>query len=200
MRTEVANDLTWSAMVFRDVVWPCVGPSVGGGEIVAVECVTMHDFKNELDTLAGIDAWQIQHNACYMRGVASRVQVIKGRSLPYDSFTIRLTRSSGAKTEYEKRLYQIDNSAAGYLYPYLTIQAYVTESHALLSAAAIRTADLYNYVRQGEAPLDYVQRINPIDGNEFICVFWDALKRHGIKLIETRTNDGNPLTSRPDVL
>jgi hypothetical protein len=41
-----------------------------------------------------------------------------------NTFTIRYKRASGAKTEYQKRSEAILNNK-GYLYPYLTIQAYL---------------------------------------------------------------------------
>jgi hypothetical protein len=51
----------------------------------------------------------------------SRIQT----GVNYKTFTIRNKRKSGARTEYEKRKIAIEK---GYLYPYLTVQAYVTDS------------------------------------------------------------------------
>src|SRR5437762_25013 len=75
-----------------------------------------------------------------LRGIASRIQY--GRSYP--TFTLRYKRSSGAATEFEKRLYAIRHGAQGYIYPHLTIQAYISRpSGRLLAAAVTETSSLY---------------------------------------------------------
>jgi hypothetical protein len=156
VRTDVARDLAKSSDAF--------GHLVCGGEYVPVESVEGRD----LDALAGIDGWQVRRDLGRMRGLACRVQWTER---PFDTFTIRLARSSGAETEYAKRLDAIQ-SPDGWLYPALTVQAYVSPSQRmLLSAAAVPTRDLY------EVSGPRLIRRNGTDGNAFVVVPWTELKR-----------------------
>ena len=181
MRVEVATDLTRSAEAFAFSVWPVIGPMLGGGQLVSVESVAAIDFAKQLDVLAGIDAWQIQSNA-RLRGLASRVQWVTGN--PYNTFTIRKSRTSGATTEYEKRLKAINNPRAGWLFPALTVQAYIaTGTDRLLSAAGISTCDLFNFIANGTPQDHYTIRTNSQDGNEFIVVDWATLRRFDVKVV-----------------
>jgi hypothetical protein len=81
-----------------------------------------------------------------MRGIALRIQTIKSPYKPYNTFTVRNKRQSGAKTEYEKRKYAIES---GYLYPYLTVQAYVNEQGKLISFAVSKTVDIMDMIGRG---------------------------------------------------
>ncbi|WP_233867220.1 hypothetical protein [Paraburkholderia adhaesiva] len=153
MTPDVAHDLSRSARVFSAVVWPIVAPACGGGELVPVEAVSGTDLAWRLDALAGIDAWQTREDGA-MRGIASRVQWMRPDQTPWDTFTIRFERASGSATEFAKRLYAIGHPEQGWLYPALTVQAYVgMEDERLLSWAAVHTRDLYTraqvLMRQG---------------------------------------------------
>ncbi len=175
MRNEVAKDLSRSAKAFLEIVWPVIRDSVGGGELVPVESVTAEGFTKELDQLAGIDAWQIIRADGIMRGIASRVQWVK--SNPYNSFTIRKSRTSGAITEYEKRLLAMKKRRLGALFPGVTVQAYLEEqTDKLLSVAHINTYDLFHFVYYGKPGFDYIEKPNKQDGNVFICAFWRKLQ------------------------
>ena len=147
MRSDVVRDLSASALDFSRVVWPALAPKLGGGEIVPIEAVSHDGFNKELDTLAGIDAWLVRRSKAAICGVASRVQW--GRA--WNTFTIRISRPSGASTEYEKRLRAIDSRDHGLLYPHYTIQGYVEDPKGvgdLLSACAVRTLDLFTLARR----------------------------------------------------
>ena len=80
-------------------------------------------------------------------------------------------------------------SDRGFLWPALTIQAYLSADRSrLLEAAAVRTEDLYRYSSDvvGRYP-DGLGGIcwfntNGEDGTVFLCVSWDALRRAGIAL------------------
>jgi hypothetical protein len=166
VKRDVAFDLVRSADALPRLVWPRLGPLVGGGEYVAVESI----FSRDLDALAGIDAWQVRRDVGRMRGLACRVQWTE---VAYDTFTIRVSRSTGSETEYTKRLEAI-RSVCGWLYPALTIQAYVTRStDRLLSAAAVFTRTLYEFAERERHRLTV--RTNGQDGNTFIVVPWSEL-------------------------
>ena len=176
------EQLSDSANDFQNVVWPKVSglPLVGGGSIRPVEAVAEKDFKDELDLLSGIDAWQIHHAPSTIRGIASRVQW--GEC--YQSFSVRTRLPSGNETEFQKRQYAIQNKENGHLYPHLTIQAFLnTRGGSLLAAAAIKTVDLIeaaailveNRTRLIQRP-DFYGFIPNKDGTEFLYMRWAYLK------------------------
>ncbi|AKJ28711.1 hypothetical protein [Caldimonas brevitalea] len=182
--SEIIAALSDSARDFQDIVWPQVSrlPLVGGGTLRPVEAVAASNFRDELDLLAGIDAWQIQHSSSGIRGLASRVQW--GRD--HDSFSIRLKLPSGKETEYHKRLHAIERKDEGFLFPHLTIQAFLDKKGGrLLSAAAIKTEDLMaaaqSLVERKErdhlknCPKLYGFKRNA-DGSEFVFMAWEYLQ------------------------
>jgi len=158
MNSDVAAALTKSAAAFRDIVWPSIAADLGGGDLVPVESVASAAFAKDLDVLAGVDAWQVV-KLSGMRPLASRVQAGWGR---INTFTIRYSLRSGARTEIDKR---IDAIRDGFLFPAITVQAYLDcpnkpggdylvsdgcrcvswVDHRLLSAAHIDTVALYEF-------------------------------------------------------
>jgi len=129
------QDLMRSNSAFISIVWPTIQTKCGGGRILMVEPDDSGvDF--ELDVTCGIDALQITETGC--RGIAVRIQFCDRN---WRSFTIRKCRTSLAKTEYEKRKTQIDKNA-GYIYPYLTCQAYI-KGETLLGCGVAITKNLY---------------------------------------------------------
>lgn len=128
-----------SAFDFKRVVWPAISGWLGGGELIPVESVTDSKFASLLDQRSGIDAWHLS-NEHGIRGIASRVQ---WTTRPFDTFTIRVRVRSGAPTELHKRAAAI-SSNGGWLYPHLTVQAYVSERRTgrLVSVSAIPTSQL----------------------------------------------------------
>jgi hypothetical protein len=174
MRSDIACDLSDSAYDFERVVWPAIKGKCGDGTLVAVESVTEKSLSQCLDTLAGIDGWHIQQANGRMRGLASRVQWGE----PWYTFTIRSKRTTGAETELRKR---IDAIRSGWLYPTLTVHAYVAEPRrrgAFLAAGICYTKDLYEFVGAHLGDGAWIRRHsrkNPTDGNEFLFVDWDEL-------------------------
>lgn len=167
------SDLSRSAEAFRSVVWPEVAGYCGGGGLVPVEEVTATGFSRELDVSAGIDAWEIQPGSG-IRGIASRVQWIPDGGRPWNTFTIRKSRDSGAATEYAKRLLAIEGDE-GWLYPHFTIQAYLSsETDVLLSVAVCKTLDLICYIRDGSE-----LRTRRTANAEFYAVGWKEYRRAG---------------------
>jgi hypothetical protein len=162
------------AQRFAPVAWDAIGPLIGGGEFRSLELPTaQQDQSNDLglflDRSCGFDGIQIlPFGVC--RAVAFRVQQ---SDKDWSTFTIRMDRSTGNKTEFDKRLDALRTPGA--LLPYWTIQAYVSPSGELLSVAAIETESLYLMV-DGEVKRgsDSVVRIrtNGQDGNSFAVVSW----------------------------
>jgi hypothetical protein len=188
MKPDVRNALTSSARDFSEIVWPAIRDACGGGELVPVETVTDSGFANDLDTLAGIDAWQIRRPDGLMRGLASRVQWGK----PYNTFSIRYALRSGGLTEYAKRRRAIEE---GYLFPALTVQAYLSEKHGqLLSAAVADTRELYEYIAEHLKLRHQAVRVVQYGSNDFIAVSWDAYLAAG-KWLATVGNPKKPESS-----
>lgn len=169
MRHDVANDLNRSSAAFINVVWPRIGePWFGGGEIVPVETVTQEVFSKHLDVLAGVDAWLIR-GSLGITALASRVQWVRGCN-PFNTFTIRSWRRSGVDTELQKRLRAITSPERGYLYPHVTVQAYLRNgTDDLLSVAAVLTRDLFEHVDK------YEDKVNVDGGSGFKVATWDQL-------------------------
>lgn len=185
MREDVARDLSRSAAAFKDVVWPLLGPKMGGGQVIPVESVSTSGFSKDLDIKAGIDAW-VTYGNTHMRGIASRVQWVRGR--PFKTFTVRMARLTGAKTEYEKQRLRI--ATPGAIFPYFTVQAYmrctcnkrpcVCEPRAcdFLVATAATTSDVIGAVGRGVG----YEQTNQQDRTTFWCVPWRALYDDGAEM------------------
>ncbi len=183
MNPDVQRNLSDSAGDFLRVVWPRVSRFCGGGALTPTEAVTSTWMNRQLDTLGGIDAWQLLDDRHTMRGIASRVQWIKPGDPVWESFTIRATTRNGGPTEWQKRCAAISDNTRGWLIPHLTIQAYISTPRgagSLLSAAVIRTTDLYEYAM----PLwDRARsKPNPADGNRFKIFFWRDIERAGCRI------------------
>jgi len=137
-------------------------PKIVSGKIHQIEHID-NEVLLLMDIKSGIDYIKSDSNG--LQGIAARVQWESN----FDTFTIRANRCTGNKTELEKRLYQIKN---GYLYPYLTLQAYFDcrNNNILLSIAVIKTFDLYNLYKT-QPTLFYC---NSSD-NDFVYVHWNDM-------------------------
>lgn len=179
--SDFKSDLSSSSADFLRVVWPAIKGMVGGGEIIPVESVADKGMATMLDQRSGIDAWHLSQDG-RVRGVASRVQ---WTDKPWNTFTVRYSRDSGAKTEYEKRKIDIE-SDAGWLYPHMTVQAYIggdkTSGGDLLSVAVIKTRSLIAACEQviaGNASGGGVRRTN---NAAFIWLTWSWLRNSGCEI------------------
>lgn len=115
MRDEVTRDSNQSAADFVRVVWPVLHAHCASFQESVLRMVEGHPqshLAQELDVHAGIDAYQ--RTAVGLRGIAARVQW----GVNHHSFTVRMSRPSGARTEYLKRLETITRREEGFLYPY----------------------------------------------------------------------------------
>lgn len=170
MRADVQNDMNRSISLFYGEVWPLCQMHCGGGDVLQMEGRPDSELRTLFDMKAGIDAWQLHDDG--MRGIASRIQVIKPGYRPYDSFTIRMNRDSGAMTEYEKRCIAI--SSGRWLYPHLSIQAYAAAwTGPLLSIGISRTADIIDFIKRG---FHYLKRTS---NAEFAVCKWDKMRSNG---------------------
>ncbi|MXV07208.1 MULTISPECIES: hypothetical protein [unclassified Xanthomonas] len=179
--SEFQHNLSQSALDFQTRVWPHIAshPRIGGGELHLVEANVDTALARDLDTLAGIDAWQVVGNRIGMRSIASRVQWGQDRR----TFSIRYRKPSGAETEYEKRLAAIRHPELGLSYPHLTVQAFLDERGGrVCSVAAITTEHL---ILQAEKLLGWGRLVDGSDrrfglrrlpdGTEFLYMHWDYL-------------------------
>ncbi len=153
-----------------------------GNRIIEIES-SDNNILQMFDKYSGVDAIQVT-NDNQIRGIAMRVQY--GNA--WDTFTIRYKRSSGVKTEYEKRMDAIQNEK---MYPQLTVQCYLSsDSKEVLSVGIIRTKDLYEQIQNKEI-VKYREAAE--DGNIFLYVNWRDLKKllHYTKDGGLRYNSGS---------
>jgi len=137
------------------------------GDFEIVEGVTKYKMAKTLDQLAGIDLWFFNTNKA-IRGVANRIQF--GKKC-WATFTIRRSRESGAKTEYEKRKYTIEHD---WLYPILTLQGYIDESKVLGFAIA-KTEDIIWMIDHGFYKVRHTGE-GQIGQADFFVVSWSEMK------------------------
>lgn len=146
------------------------------GELIVIEGDDINETKRLLDTMAGIDLFAV-NPIKGMRGVASRLQWGKA----WRTFTIRKERESGTKTEYEKRKYAIEN---GYLYPRITMQAYIDHKQNIVTIGIAYTEDIIRCIDNGNCK---IRRTGADQKGQasFYVVEWDEMKAKGMKLWET---------------
>jgi hypothetical protein len=182
MHPELARDLSRSASAISRLAWPALADGMGGGWFAAVEGAEASAVSYYLDTLGGVDGWQIL-DAVGVRAVACRAQF----GTAHDTFAIRYARPTGAETEWSKRCRALDAQADGWLCPYWTIQAYITgDGSRLLAAAAIRTVDLYAFARANLGGRCFVKRPGldaPADTTPIVVVPWAAVLAAGVPLV-----------------
>ncbi len=176
--SQVIKDLKESAELFNKHIKDKL-TSVVGGSIETVEGVTDDDMMLLLDRLSGIDLWHINKNIG-IRGVGSRIQKPKISGLKEDwrTFTIRKERESGAKTEYAKRKDAIEKN---YLYPYLTLQAYISYDNKLLSFAIARTKDIIECIDKKFCSVRYTR--DKKGWATFYTIKWDEMEKNNYKIV-----------------
>jgi hypothetical protein len=169
---EVAKDMRRSQAAFLNHVWPVVAEKMGGGEVISME-LSDDRLRKLFDATSGIDAWQYR-DGLGMWGIASRVQPI-GRD--YASFTVRESRRSGARTEFEK-LWDSVNADDGRVAPYWFVQAYMdSQSTTLLSVGVARMRSVLEFIRMD---CDDQDKRRCHDGSSsFWVARWDRMMRRG---------------------
>jgi hypothetical protein len=161
---------------FRDVVWPDIGPLIGGGDLIPVETDKAR-LSVLLDVEAGID-WYVR-GRFGLYGLASRVQV-DGRA--WNTFTIRTRTSRGGETEWTKRRRAIRDQ---YHFPHITCQAYLDRAEGLLSVATVTTDHLFEVAEK----YPQQERYNGEDGHTFRYVYWRQLDSHKITTAGPRCDE-----------
>lgn len=175
------SQLSDSSRDFLNIVWPKI-KELGwlDGDLIPVEATSIKAWAKQLDTLSGIDAWHIKEDSG-LSGIASRIQwePPDPTYYPYNTFNVRYSRISGAKTEYQKRTEAIASNGE-MIYPYWTCHAYLQYKQIgpLLSMGLARTVDVIESVTLGLG----FSKPNPTDGTIFINVPWFVMHREGYKI------------------
>lgn len=167
MRQDVRSDFEKENRVAKRLIAPMVIRMIGG-EFYITE-TTSESVEFLLDRHAGFDALHKTEDGL-LRGVAMRIQFC---DKAFNTFTVRTKRSTGAQTEFAKRVLAIEkHDTKGALYPWLTMQAYVSKNEKkLLSMAIIKTITLFTFLQSNQAN----RKINPADKNEFVFAPWNDL-------------------------
>ena len=170
MNSQVKKDMSNSSAVFKNYIWDVI--KTEGSTLKMVEDFEEQDsMRAKLDQLAGIDAWIIKPDGII--GIANRTQ---WSEKPWDSFTVRLKRDSGADTECKKRIKAIFDSNELYLYPTITIQSYVTVTEGVIRVGSIKTKTLFDAIRRGR------YKTNRTDNASFLYVDWDIFADNEISI------------------
>lgn len=203
IRASVAKDLSDSAFDMQRLVWPAMASWCGGGEFYPVESKADISLAQDLDVLAGIDGFQKRYTQGVIRGIASRIQ---WGDRDWHTFTLRLSRSSGKDTEIKKRLFALAHRDEGYLYPHITVQAYITKRRSgdLLSIAIAHTRELIPWAYKTYSSLGLIARRSAYnstgvwekesydtDGSwaKFLCVDWDKYEEAGYFIKQWHVKD-----------
>lgn len=164
---------------------PIIAKLLGGGEIKAVEGDD-NEICLMLDRTCGTDYFQVYEQTGIVWGVGSRFQSIRSGAKPYNSFTIRRSRKSGAMTEFDKRRYAIKKNG---VYPYLTMQGYYDENtRDILSLAIARTVDIWECIENNNCIVrqtGYWQ----IGQSTFYVIDWTMFEKLGYKLLKYSKNE-----------
>lgn len=164
---------------------PIIAELLNGGEIIPIEGDDS-EICRLLDMTCGTDYVQAYKQKGLVWGVASRIQTIKQGYKPYNSFTVRKERSSGALTEYEKRIYAIKHNG---IYPFLTMQAYVDEDDNFLSVGVAKTTDILEFVENGFAYSNHTGAKQIGQASFFVCK-WGEMQRRGYKVKIWQSDQG----------
>jgi hypothetical protein len=181
MNRIIKKDLSISTERFNQIVKPKL-KEVLGGEFLTVEGQTTDKMREILDILSGIDSWHV-NKLKGIRGIASRIQEIDKIKYPYskpfNTFTIRNKRYSGAKTEFEKRKESIEKN---YLYPFFTIQAYINKNdNSLLSLAIAKTKDIIDYIIKNN-PKTKNTGYEQVGQANFFIIKWTEFKNKNYRI------------------
>jgi len=171
------EDMSTSEANFRQIVWPEISDWFGEDTTLYATENKSDELRRSFDVTAGVDFWVVE-SGLGMVSIASRVQT-------YDmtTFTIRYSRKSGAETEYQKRVKQLNGD---YELPTWTVQAYIDPIlDVLRNAAAIKTDRLYEYILTQEIGEDF-PLIDSDESEQFFPVEWRELDRNAQLKVHNR--------------
>ena len=173
------NDSVKSANQFHSIVKPKLEELLKS-EINIIEEYeednsSMYRVSKELDMYSGVDGWRFDKVNQRHQYIASRIQIIKKGFKPFNTFSIRASRQN-SKTEYEKRIYAIEND---WLYPQLTIQTYLDDTESeILSLGIVYTKELFLYAKNN---FDYLMSRaikNKDNSSSFITITFSELENN----------------------
>lgn len=150
-----------SAKAFRQII-PLAEQTLNG-KIISIE-QNDDQITKLLDTKCGVDGLLIHAKGVY--GIAHRV----GYDVAWNTFTIRVKDSSGAKTE-------IDHLNSNGIKPYYHIQSYI-KGDVLLSMAIARTIDIVDYISRYSPPIKIASK----SGDQFTIIKWSDFAQAGYKI------------------
>lgn len=187
------NDMRYSLQQVEKAK-PIIKQLLNGGDIKTVEG-SDNEICLMLDQTCGTDYFQVygesdgQKNGLVW-GIGSRFQKTWHNCQPFNTFTIRKSRASGAKTEFEKREYAMKHSG---IYPHLTMHGYYDATTGeILSLAIARTKDIWDCINKGYAK-EQRTAYDQIGQATFYFIEWAEFKKHGydIKIYQkcAQTND-----------
>lgn len=169
MSSNYAIDLSRSKKAFQGLVWPELNKFLKGKLDIVEGSQDKRDF--DMDTQSGVDYWWVE-NGAGRTGLSSRVQADDGRrGFPYNTFTIRRSRITGTRTEYQKLVEARKNRR---LYPALMIQSYITawDDGELISFALAYTDSILDYIAKGKAG------IKPTSNADFFYIPFNAVAHY----------------------
>lgn len=184
----VMHDLRYS-LAQVEKARPIIKRLMNGGEIKAVEGRD-DEICLMLDRNCGTDYFQIYGNGDKLDGVVwgvgSRFQSVWHGGKTFDTFTIRLSRESGADTEFKKRKLAMDRNG---IYPYLTMHGYYDEKTGdILSLAIARTRDIWECIEKGHCIVRKTGE-SQIGQSTFYVVDWNKLKALGYPIKVWKAED-----------
>lgn len=143
--------------------------SLFNGDIFSIE---FDDSKlaKMLDQKCGID-YLLLMNGASVFGIASRINF---NSTHHNSITIRYKRTSGGRTEYQKRIEAI-KSNSGEIYATITMQI-DAENEKPVRAMIFESDKLYLFIDQNlDTFIKRYQQTNHCDGNKFFKIPYDEM-------------------------
>jgi hypothetical protein len=153
-------------------------PDFGHGQIKLID-EDDGEVGKDLDTLAGIDGYQ-RWQLC-MRAIAGRAQ----RGSNWRTFTIRISRPSGARTEYEKRIWAVKHKNEGALFPYWTMHSYLADDGSnVLGVGLAKTEELYPWIEKTEHDGHRFDRKPAPGGQRFLIIPWWMYQQSGLYFFE----------------
>jgi hypothetical protein len=166
----------------------------GDDQIKLIDDETDGEIGNDLDTLSGIDGYQ--KGPLGMIAIAGRAQ----RGTNWRTFTIRISRPSGARTEYEKRLWAVKHRHNGVLFPYWTTHSYLTsDGSSVLAIGLAKTEELYPWIEKCEQNGHRFGRKPAPGGQWFLYVPWDMYQQSGLYFFEYSLKPPLTITSSPTI-
>lgn len=164
------HDLNFSSNCVQKAIAQGVLRKIISGEIKSAETQNSELCKF-VDCVFGMDYFRIKEGK--VEGIASRFQRVSEGHKPFNTFTLRSERKTGARTEIEKRLSDLDNGAFRIKY---VIHGYALGENTsnpfeTVSIACVQAEDL---IRVLEYRKDLVQYTK--SDNEFAFIDWGELK------------------------